>query len=88
MDMEVRDFNYHFENGTADYAQVTLYSDVNGDGEYINSNIRVDKADVAGGNLLQASMQDVITIARKKLAEYTAVKQDSTTTKPENADNQ
>ena len=79
MDMEVRDFNYHFENGAADYAQVTLYSDVNGDGEYINSNIRVDKADVAGGNLLQASMQDVITIARKKLAEYTAVKETANT---------
>lgn len=74
MDMEVRDFNYHFENGAADYAQVTLYSDVNGDGEYINSQIRVDKGDVTGGNLLQASMQDVITIARKKLADYTAMK--------------
>ena len=74
MDMEVRDFNYHFENGAADYAQVTLYSDVNGDGEYINSQLRVDKGDVTGGNLLQASMQDVITIARKKLADYTAMK--------------
>ena len=74
MDMEVRDFNYHFENGAADYAQVTLYSDVNGDGEYINSQLRVDKGDVTGGNLLQASMQDVITIARKKLADYTAKK--------------
>lgn len=74
MDMEVRDFNYHFENGVADYALVTLYSDVNGDGEYINSQLRVDKDDVAGSNLLQASMQDVIDIARKKLADYTAVK--------------
>lgn len=79
MDMEVRDFNYHFENGAAEYAQVTLYSDVNGDGEFVNSNIRVDKADVAGGNLLQTSMQDVITIARKKLAEYTAVKETANT---------
>ncbi|MGM9907333.1 hypothetical protein [Limosilactobacillus sp.] len=80
MDMEVRDFNYHFENGAADYAQITLYSDVNGDGEFINSTIRVNKADVTGGNLLQASMQDVITIARKKLADYTAIKQAQATT--------
>lgn len=80
MDMEVRDFNYHFENGAADYAQVTLYSDVNGDGEHINSQLRVDKGDVTGGNLLQASMQDVITIARKKLADYTAMKTAETKT--------
>ena len=78
-DLQVNQFSYNFDNGTVTSAQVGLYGSDTTDGEYINTSIRVKQSDLPEGkSFMEVAMADMVTIARKKLAADTAVK-DTTT---------
>lgn len=81
MNIQVNSLNYNFAtDGSIDSAQVGLYGHDATSGDYINSQIKVKQSDLAeGATFLTASMADIVTIAKKKLAADTAVK-DTTTT--------
>lgn len=81
MNIQVNSLNYNFAtDGSIDSAQVGLYGRDTTSGDYINSQIKVKQSDLAeGATFLTASMADLVTIAKKKLAEDAAVK-DTTTT--------
>lgn len=79
-DLQVNQFSYNFNNGTVTSAQVGLYGSNTPDGEYINASIRIKQADLPEGkSFTEVAMADMVTIAKKKLAEDTAVK-DTTNT--------
>lgn len=81
-DLQVNQFSYNFDNGAVTSAQVGLYGSDTTDGEYINTSIRVKQSDLPEGkSFMEVAMADMVTIARKKLAADTAVK-DTTTTTP------
>ena len=72
--LQVNQFSYNFDNGTVTSAQVGLYGSNTTDGEYINSSIRVNKADLPEGkSFMEVAMADMVEIARQKLAKDTAV---------------
>ena len=78
-DLQVNQFSYNFDNGAVTSAQVGLYGSDTTDGEYINTSIRVKQSDLPEGkSFMEVAMADMVTIARKKLAADTAVK-DTTT---------
>lgn len=79
-DLQLNQFSYNFNNGTVTSAQVGLYGSNTPEGEYINASIRVNQADLPEGkSFMEVAMADMVTIAKKKLAEDTAVKATTTT---------
>lgn len=79
MDIQVNSLNYNFTNGSIDSAQVGLYGRDATSNDYVNAQIKVQQSDLAeGATFLTANMADIVTIAKKKLAEDTTVK-DTTT---------
>ena len=79
-DLQVNQFSYNFDNGTVTSAQVGMYGSNTADGEYINTSIRIKQADLPEGkSFMEVAMADMVTIAKKKLAADTAIK-DATTT--------
>lgn len=79
-DLQVNQFSYNFDNGAVTSAQVGLYGSNTPDGEYINASIRIKQADLPEGKpFMEVAMADMVTIAKKKLAEDTAVKATTTT---------
>lgn len=80
MNVQVNSFTYNFTDGQINSAQVGLYGNNQSTGEYVNASVRINQSDLSeGATFLTVSMNDIITIAKKKLADDTAVK-DSTTT--------
>ena len=80
-DLQVNQFSYNFDNGAVTSAQVGLYGSDTTDNEYINTSIRVKQSDLPEGkSFMEVAMADMVTIARKKLAADTAVKDTTTTT--------
>lgn len=78
--LQVNQFSYNFDNGAVTSAQVGLYGSNTPDGEYINASIRIKQADLPEGKIFtEVAMADMVTIAKKKLAEDTAVKATTTT---------
>lgn len=74
--IQLNNFTYNFVDGKVTSAQVGLYGNDSANSEYINASIRVNQEDLPQGQtFLQASMQDMVAIARKKLATDTATKQ-------------
>ena len=81
MDIQVNSLSYNFTNGSIDSAQVGLYGRDATSNDYINAQIKVQQSDLAeGATFLTASMTDIVTIAKKKLAADAAVKDTTTTT--------
>lgn len=84
MDIQVNSLKYdvNIQDGTIDSAQVGLYARDETSGDYVNAQIKVQQSDLAeGATFLTANPADVVTIAKKKLAADTAVKDTTTTTK-------
>ncbi len=84
MDIQVNGLNYNvnLQDGTIESAQVGLYGRDDTSGDYVNAQIKVEQSDLAeGATFLTANPADVVTIAKKKLAADTAVKDTTTTTK-------
>ena len=81
MDIKVNGLNYNvnLQDGTIDSAKVGLYGRDEASGDYVNAQIKVEQSDLAeGANFLTTNAADIVTIAKKKLAADTALK-DSTT---------
>lgn len=79
MNVQVNSFTYNFTDGQINSAQVGLYGNNQSTGEYINASVRINQSDLSeGATFMTVAMNDIITIAKKKLADDTAVK-DSTT---------
>ncbi|MEK1374856.1 hypothetical protein [Limosilactobacillus fermentum] len=80
MNLQVNSFTYNFADGQINSAQVGLYGNNQSTGEYINASVRINQSDLSeGATFLTVAMNDIITIAKKKLADETALK-DATTT--------
>ncbi len=80
MNVQVNSFTYNFADGQINSAQVGLYGNNQSTGEYINASVRINLSDLSeGATFLTVAMNDIITIAKKKLAAETALK-DATTT--------
>lgn len=79
MDLQATQFTYNFDTSTGKFLnfQVTLTGS-NSDNEYLNNQIRVHENELGEGkNYTNVTMVDVVAIARKKLADYVAVKDTS-----------
>lgn len=80
MNVQVNSFTYNFADGQINSAQVGLYGNNQSTGEYINASVRINQSDLnEGATFLTVAMNDIITIAKKKLAADTALK-DATAT--------
>ena len=80
MDLQVNQFSYNFSNGTVTSAQVGLYGSNTPDSEYVNASVRVNSSDLpAEKTFMQVSMADMVTIAKRKLAKDTAIKEATAT---------
>ncbi|AMS08434.1 hypothetical protein AYI71_06375 [Limosilactobacillus oris] len=82
MNVQVNSLNYNvnLQDGTIDSAKVGLYGRDETSGDYVNAQIKVEQSDLAeGATFLTANPADIVTIAKKKLAADTAIK-DATTT--------
>lgn len=80
MNVQVNSFTYNFADGQINSAQVGLYGNNQSTGEYINASVRINQSDLSeGATFMTVAMNDIITIAKKKLAADTAFK-DATTT--------
>ncbi|MEK1347413.1 hypothetical protein HCZ16_05735 [Limosilactobacillus fermentum] len=80
MNVQVNSFTYNFADGQINSAQVGLYGNNQSTGEYINASVRINLSDLSeGATFLTVAMNDIITIAKKKLAAETELK-DATTT--------
>lgn len=80
MNVQVNSFTYNFADGQINSAQVGLYGNNQSTGEYVNASVRINQSDLnEGATFLTVNMTDIITIAKKKLADETAIK-DATTT--------
>lgn len=80
MNVQVNSFTYNFTDGQINSAQVGLYGNSQSTGEYVNASVRINQSDLSeGATFLTVAMNDIITIAKKKLAADTAIK-DATTT--------
>lgn len=82
MDIQVNSFTYNvnLQDGTIDSAKVGLYGRDETSGDYVNAQIKVEQSDLAeGATFLKVNPDDIVTIAKKKLAADAAVK-DTTTT--------
>lgn len=79
-ELQVNNFTYNFDNGQITSAQIGLYGNEVTSGEYINASIRVNSSDLPEGKtFMQVAMGDMATIARRKLAKDTAIKETTTT---------
>lgn len=79
MNVQVNSFTYNFTDGQINSAQVGLYGNNQSTGEYINASVRINQSDLSeGATFMTVAMNDIITIAKKKLADDTSVK-DTTT---------
>ena len=80
MNIQVNSFTYNFADGQINSAQVGLYGNDPSTGEYINASVRINQSDLSdGATFLKVAMNDIIVIAKKKLAADTAVKESTTT---------
>lgn len=80
MNVQVNSFTFNFADGQINSAQVGLYGNNQSTGEYVNASVRINQSDLnEGATFLTVNMTDIITIAKKKLADETAIK-DATTT--------
>lgn len=80
MNVQVNSFTYNFTDGQINSAQVGLYGNNQSTGEYVNASVRINQSDLSeGATFLTVAMNDIITIAKNKLAADTAIK-DATTT--------
>lgn len=80
MNVQVNSFTYNFTDGQINSAQVGLYGNNQSTGEYVNASVRINQSDLSeGATFMTVAMNDIITIAKKKLADETAIK-DATTT--------
>lgn len=80
MNVQVNSFTYNFTDGQINSAQVGLYGNNQSTGEYVNASVRINQSDLSeGATFLTVAMTDIISIAKKKLAADTALK-DATTT--------
>lgn len=80
MNVQVNSFTYNFADGQINSAQVGLHGNNQSTGEYINASVRINQSDLSeGATFLTVAMNDIVTIAKKKLAAETALK-DATTT--------
>ncbi|MGJ3766050.1 hypothetical protein ACLOE0_03145 [Limosilactobacillus fermentum] len=80
MNVQVNSFTYNFADGQINSAQVGLYGNNQSTGEYVNASVRINQSDLSeGATFLTVAMNDIIAIAKKKLAADTVLK-DSTTT--------
>ena len=80
-------FNYQFDTNTGKclYAQVGLHNESADSTEFVNASIRVKPDDLPEGkDFMQLAMNDLITIAEKKLAADTAIKEEKQNTEPNN----
>lgn len=81
MNVQVNSFTYNFADGQINSAQVGLYGNNQSTGEYVNASVRINQSDLSeGATFLTVAMNDIITIAKKKLAADTAIKDATTTT--------
>lgn len=83
MDIQVNSINYNvnLQDGTIDSAKVGLYARDDTSGDYVNAQIKVEQADLAAGaTFLTANPADIVTIAKKKLAADTELKDVTTST--------
>lgn len=81
MDIQVNSFTYNvnIQDGTIDSAKVGLYGRDETSGDYVNAQIKVEQSDLSeGATFLKINPDDIVTIAKKKLAADAAVK-DTTT---------
>ncbi|WP_323059084.1 hypothetical protein [Limosilactobacillus reuteri] len=84
---QLSSFNYQFDTNTGKclYAQVGLHNESTDSTEFVNASIRVKPDDLPEGkDFMQLSMNDLITIAKKKLAADTAVQEEAKVTEPNN----
>lgn len=80
MEIQVNSFTYNFTDGQINSAQVGLYGNNQSTGEYVNASVRINQSDLAeNATFLTVAMNDIITIAKKKLAADTAIKDANTT---------
>lgn len=82
MDIQVNSLNYNvnLQDGTIESAKVGLYGRDETSDDYVNAQIKVGQSDLAeGATFLTANPADIVTIAKKKLAEDAAVKATTTT---------
>lgn len=82
MDIQVNSFTYNvnIQDGTIDSAKVGLYGRDEASGDYVNAQIKVEQSDLAEGTtFLKVNPDDIVTIAKKKLAADTALKNATTT---------
>ena len=81
MNVQVNSFTYNFTDGQISSAQVGLYGNNPSTSEYVNASVRINQSDLAeGATFMTTNMTDLITIAEKKLAADTAVKDTTTST--------
>lgn len=79
MNVQVNSFTYNFTDGQINSAQVGLYGNNQSTGEYVNASVRINQSDLSEGTtFLTVAMNDIIAIAKKKLAADTAVKESTT----------
>ena len=80
MNVQVNSFTYNFTDGQINSDQVGLYGNNQSTGEYVNASVRINQSNLSeGATFMTVAMNDIITIAKKKLAADTAIK-DATTT--------
>mgnify|MGYP004532632285 CR=1 FL=1 len=81
MNVQVNSFTYNFTDGQISSAQVGLYGNNPSTSEYVNASVRINQSDLSeGATFMTTNMTDLITIAEKKLAADTAVKDTTTST--------
>ena len=81
MNVQVNGLNYNvnLQDGTIDSAQVGLYGRDETSGDYVNAQIKVQQSDLAeGATFLTTNAADIVTMAKKKLAADTVVKESTT----------
>ncbi|MGJ3757523.1 hypothetical protein ACLOB6_06470 [Limosilactobacillus fermentum] len=81
MNVQANSFTYNFADGQINSAQVGLYGNNQSTGEYVNASVRINQSDLSeGATFLKVAMNDIIVIAKKKLAADTALKDATSTT--------
>lgn len=82
MNVQVNSFTYNFKGGQINSAQVGLYGNNPSTSEYINALVLINQSDLSEGTaFLTVAINDIIAIAKKKLAADTALKDATTSTK-------
>lgn len=74
-------FNYRFDTTTGKclYAQVGLHGQNTDSTEFVDASIRINPEDLPeGSSFMQMTMDNIVVLAKKKLASDTAVKEQTT----------